>query len=100
MGCRFNVENNETIAYIPTALKAVNVNFIADVAVKTKGKLNAVAPATSEYLLMFLQSLLQSPLLPELETSWNASLGLDGLLDSSIKHNNMLKTPFDGCFFF
>jgi hypothetical protein len=24
--CR-NVENNETIAYIPTALKAVNVNF-------------------------------------------------------------------------
>jgi hypothetical protein len=46
-------------AYIPTALKAVNVNFIADVAVKTKGKLNAVAPATSGYLLMFLQSLLQ-----------------------------------------
>jgi hypothetical protein len=29
------------------SLKAVNVNFIADVAVKTKGKLNAVAPATS-----------------------------------------------------
>jgi hypothetical protein len=26
----FNVKN-ETIAYIPTALKAVNVNFIADV---------------------------------------------------------------------
>jgi hypothetical protein len=45
MGCRFQCENNETIAYIP--LKAVNVNFIADVAVKTKGKLNAVAPATS-----------------------------------------------------
>jgi hypothetical protein len=43
----FNVENDETISYIPTALKAVNVNFIADVAVKTKGKLNAVAPATS-----------------------------------------------------
>ena len=43
----FNVENNETIAWIPTALKAVNVNFIADVAVKTKGKLNVVAPATS-----------------------------------------------------
>ncbi len=43
----FNVENDETIAWIPTALKAVNVNFIADVAVKTKGKLNAVAPATS-----------------------------------------------------
>jgi hypothetical protein len=42
MGCRFQCENNETIAYIPTALKAVNVNFIAD-AVKTKGKLNAVA---------------------------------------------------------
>jgi hypothetical protein len=33
----FQCENNETIAYIPTALKAVNVNFIADVAVKTKG---------------------------------------------------------------
>jgi hypothetical protein len=83
MGCRFQCENNETIAYIPTALKAVNVNFIAD-AVKTKGKLNAVAPATSEYLLMFLQSLLQSPLLPELETGWNAWAGL---LDSSIKHH-------------
>jgi hypothetical protein len=26
----FNVENNETIA-LPTTLKAVNVNFIADV---------------------------------------------------------------------
>jgi hypothetical protein len=45
MGCRFQCENNETIAYIPTALKAVNV--FTDVAVKTKGKLNAVAPATS-----------------------------------------------------
>jgi len=43
----FNVENDETIAWIPTALKAVNVNFIADVATKTKGKLNPVAPATS-----------------------------------------------------
>ncbi|SEA80482.1 hypothetical protein SAMN05443667_10919 [Flavobacterium gillisiae] len=43
----FNVENTETIAFIPTALKAVNVNFIADVTTKTKGKLNAVAPATS-----------------------------------------------------
>jgi hypothetical protein len=41
-------------------IKAVNVNFIADVAVKTKGKLNAAAPATSEYLLMFLQSLPES----------------------------------------
>jgi hypothetical protein len=89
----FNVENNETIAYIPTALKAVNVNFIADVAVKTKGKLNAVAQL-AEYLLMFLQSLLQSPLLPELETELECQLGLlDGLLDSSIK-TNMLKTPF------
>jgi hypothetical protein len=39
-----------------------------------------------EYLLMFLQSLLQSPLL-ELETGWNANGLLDGLLDSSIKHN-------------
>ena len=43
----FYIENNETIAFIPTALKAVNVNFIADVATQTKGKLNAVAPATS-----------------------------------------------------
>jgi hypothetical protein len=43
----FNVENDETIAYIPTSLKAVNVNFIADVAVKSKGKLNPVSPATS-----------------------------------------------------
>ena len=43
----FNVENNETIAFIPTALKVVNVNLSADVATKTKGTLNAVAPATS-----------------------------------------------------
>jgi hypothetical protein len=43
----FNVENDETIANIPNSLKAVNVNFIADVLAKTKGKLNAVAPATS-----------------------------------------------------
>jgi hypothetical protein len=31
---RFHQCTNETIAYIPTALKAVNVNFIADVAEK------------------------------------------------------------------
>jgi hypothetical protein len=37
MGCRFQCKKTMTIAYIPTALKAVNVNFIADVAVKTKG---------------------------------------------------------------
>ena len=43
----FNVENTETIAFIPTELKAVNVNYTTDVALKTKGKLNAVAPATS-----------------------------------------------------
>jgi len=43
----FNVENDETIAGIPTALKAVNVNFIADVLKETTGKLNVVAPATS-----------------------------------------------------
>ena len=43
----FNVENNETIANIPTSLKAVNVNFTTDVSTKTSGKLNAVAPATS-----------------------------------------------------
>ncbi|RKS95100.1 hypothetical protein BC952_0748 [Flavobacterium limicola] len=42
----FNVENNETIAFIPTALKAVNISFI-DVLAKTKGTLNVVAPATS-----------------------------------------------------
>jgi hypothetical protein len=83
MGCRFQCENNETIAYIP--LKAVNVNFIADVAVKTKGKLNAVAPATSGVSADVLQSLLQSPLLLELETELECQLGLDGLLDSSIK---------------
>lgn len=43
----FNVENDETIANIPTSLKAVNVNFTTDVLTKTSGKLNAVAPATS-----------------------------------------------------
>lgn len=43
----FNVENDETIAFIPTGLKAVNVNYTTDVATKTSGKLNAVAPATS-----------------------------------------------------
>jgi hypothetical protein len=83
----FNVENNETIAYIPTALKAVNVNFIADVAVKTKGKLNAVAPATSGVSADVSAIVTQSPLLPELETELECQLGLlDGLLDSSIKH--------------
>jgi hypothetical protein len=43
----FNVENDETIAFIPTGLKAVNVNYTTDVTTKTSGKLNAVAPATS-----------------------------------------------------
>ena len=43
----FNVENDETIANIPTSLKAVNVNYTTDILTKTSGKLNAVAPATS-----------------------------------------------------
>ncbi|WP_343615484.1 hypothetical protein [Flavobacterium sp.] len=33
-----DVENDETIAFIGTALKVSNVNFVADVATKTKGK--------------------------------------------------------------
>jgi hypothetical protein len=99
MGCRFQCRNNETIAYIPTALKAVNVNFIADVAVKTKGKLNAVAPATSGVSADVSAIVTSESTLLSWKRSWNASLGLDGLLDSSIKNTNMLKTPFfDGCF--
>jgi ABC-type nitrate/sulfonate/bicarbonate transport system ATPase subunit len=62
------------LSYIPTALKAVNVNFIADVAVKTKGKLNAVAPATSG-VSADVSAILQSPLLLSWKRSWNASLG-------------------------
>jgi hypothetical protein len=42
-----DVENDETIAFVGTALKVSNVNFITDVPVKTKGKKTAVAPATS-----------------------------------------------------
>jgi hypothetical protein len=71
----FNVENNETIAYIPTALKAVNVNFIADVAVKTKGKLNAVAPATSGVSADVSAIVTSESTLPSWKRSWNASLG-------------------------
>lgn len=41
----FSVDNDETISYIPTALKAVNVNFISDVKLKTKGKSNSGASA-------------------------------------------------------
>ena len=37
----FNVENDETIAFIPTGLKAVNVNYTTDVATKTSGKSNS-----------------------------------------------------------
>jgi hypothetical protein len=70
----FNVENNETIAYIPTALKAVNVNFIADVAVKTKGKLNAVAPATSGVSADV--SVTSESTSTELETELECQLGL------------------------
>ena len=43
----FNVEHDETIASIPTSLKAVNVNFAADIATQTKGTTTAIAPATS-----------------------------------------------------
>jgi hypothetical protein len=70
----FNVENNETIAYIPTALKAVNVNFIAD-AVKTKGKLNAVAPATSGVSADVSAIVTSESTLLSWKRSWNASLG-------------------------
>ena len=34
----FNVEHDETIAGVGTDLKATNVNYIADIATKTKGK--------------------------------------------------------------
>lgn len=34
----FNVEHDETIAFIPSALKAVNVNFAGDIPTQTKGK--------------------------------------------------------------
>ncbi|RTY91345.1 hypothetical protein [Flavobacterium sp. GT3R68] len=43
----FNVEHDETISFIGTALKATNVNFIADVTTKSKGTTTAVAPATT-----------------------------------------------------
>lgn len=33
-----DVENDETIAFVPSALKVSNVNYISDVATKTKGK--------------------------------------------------------------
>jgi hypothetical protein len=71
----FNVENNETIAYIPTALKAVNVNFIAD-AVKTKGKLNAVAPATSGVSADVSAIVTSESTSTELETELECQLGL------------------------
>jgi hypothetical protein len=66
--------------------------------VKTKGKLNAVAPATgvSADVSAIVTSESTST---ELETELECQLGLDGLLDSSIKHHNIPKTPFfDGCF--
>jgi hypothetical protein len=85
MGCRFQCENNETIAYIPTALKAVNY-FIADVAVKTKGKLNA-APATSGVSADVSAIVTSESTSTGWKRSWNASLGLDGLLILLIKHN-------------
>jgi hypothetical protein len=55
----------------------------------------------AEYLLMFLQSLLQSPLHRAGNGAGMPAWALDGLLDSSIKHHKHLKTPFfDGCFYF
>ncbi|OXG04932.1 hypothetical protein BC749_10173 [Flavobacterium araucananum] len=42
-----DVENDETIAFVGTALKVSNVLFVTDVPAKTKGKKTAVAPATS-----------------------------------------------------
>lgn len=42
-----DVENDETIAFVGTALKVSNTLFVTDVPVKTKGKKTAVAPATS-----------------------------------------------------
>jgi hypothetical protein len=48
---------------------------------KTKGKLNAVAPATSGVSADVSAIVTQSPLLPELETELECQLGLlDGLL--------------------
>ncbi|HEX9151090.1 MAG TPA: hypothetical protein VF842_03355, partial [Flavobacterium sp.] len=41
------VENDETLSYMGTSLKASNVYFISDVLTKTKGKTTAIAPATS-----------------------------------------------------
>lgn len=43
----FDVENDETLSYMGTSLKASNVYFISDVLTKTKGKTTAIAPATS-----------------------------------------------------
>ncbi|WP_456313599.1 hypothetical protein [Pseudomonas shirazensis] len=43
----FDVENDETIAFVGTALKVTGVNFASDVTAKTKGKKTVVAPATS-----------------------------------------------------
>ncbi|KQO30016.1 hypothetical protein ASF10_05795 [Flavobacterium sp. Leaf82] len=42
-----DVENDETIAFVGTALKVSNVLFVTDVPAKSKGKKTAVAPATS-----------------------------------------------------
>jgi hypothetical protein len=61
------------------------LTFIADVA-ENKGKLNAVAPATSGVSTDVSAIVTSESTLPS--WSWKCQLGLlDGLLDSSIKHN-------------
>ena len=42
-----DVEHDETLSFIGTALKLSSVNFIADVTTKTRGTKTVVAPATS-----------------------------------------------------
>jgi hypothetical protein len=68
------------------------LTFIADVAVKTKGKLNAVAPATSGVSADVSAIVTSESTSTELELECQLGL-LDGLLDSSIKHNKHVKTP-------
>ncbi|MBC5862249.1 hypothetical protein [Flavobacterium turcicum] len=42
-----DIEHDETLSFIGSALKLTNVNFIADVATKTRGTKTVVAPATA-----------------------------------------------------
>jgi hypothetical protein len=59
--------------------------------VKTKGKLNAVAPATSGVSADVSAIVTSESTSTELETELECQL--HGLLDSSIKHHNIPKTP-------